>query len=41
MEMLDYWKAEVHRVEEHFNEQADKLREQALKEIERKLRESM
>lgn len=41
MEMLDYWKAEVHRVEENFNEQADKLREQALKEIERKVRESM
>jgi DNA repair exonuclease SbcCD ATPase subunit len=41
MEMLDYWKAEVHRVEEHFNEQADKVREQALKEIERKVRESI
>jgi hypothetical protein len=38
MEMLDYWKAEVTRVEDHFKEQEEKFREQALKEIERKVR---
>ena len=27
MEMLDYWKAEVTRVEDQFNEQAEKFRE--------------
>ena len=39
--MLDYWKAEVTRVEDHFKEQEEKFREQALKEIERKVRQSV
>jgi hypothetical protein len=41
VDMLEYWKGQVKQVEEHHIVQADTFREQALKEIERKIRHTV